>query len=159
MLSAKEEAFILKKDGTRCGPYKAKFAGDTVIINDKMADIDDGDTVIRVLPNSKEEHKEIYKVNFYDTSIGSFGPHFQLKVGPKKTMPSFSSQQINIHGGNVQIGNHNRQEITNSIETLNNLINSSQGTPQQKEEAKGLLKQLAEHPLVTAIAGGVIGLL
>ncbi|VVT49233.1 hypothetical protein UYSO10_2721 [Kosakonia radicincitans] len=39
------------------------------------------------------------------------------------------------------------------------MINSSQGTPQQKEEAKGLLRKLAEHPLVTAIAGGVIGLM
>ncbi|MFC6123227.1 hypothetical protein ACFPZP_19450 [Citrobacter bitternis] len=159
MFSAKEEAFILKKDGNRVGPYKSKFAGDTVIVNDKMADIDDGDTVIRVLPNGKEEHKEIYKANFHDTGIGGFGPHFQLKVGPKKMMPALSSQQINIHGGNVQIGDHNRLEITNSIETLNNLINSSQGTPQQKEEAKGLLRKLAEHPLLTAIAGGAISLL
>ncbi|EAO3107320.1 hypothetical protein E3I62_15400 [Salmonella enterica] len=159
MFTAKDDAYILKSDGSRCGPYKAEFAGDTVIVNDQMADIDDGDTVIRVLPNGKEEHKEVYKANFYDTSIGGFGPHFQLNVGPKKVQPSVSSQQINIHGGNVQIGDHNRQEITNSIETLNNLINSSQGTPQQKEEAKGLLRKLAEHPLLTAIAGGAIGLL
>ncbi|HDZ2482441.1 TPA: hypothetical protein RSR90_000512 [Klebsiella pneumoniae] len=144
MLTAKDDAYILKSDGSRCGPYKAKFAGDTVI---------------RVLPNGKEEHKEIYKANFYDTGVGRFGPHFQLKVGPKKVQPTVSSQQINIHGGNVQIGDHNRQEITNSIETLNNLINSSQGTPQQKEEAKGLLRKLAEHPLLIAIAGGAIGLL
>ncbi|HEP0498184.1 TPA: hypothetical protein QIU23_001584 [Enterobacter kobei] len=45
-----------------------------------------------------------------------------------------------------------------SIETLNNLINSSQATTEQKEEAKGLLRKLAEHPLITAIAGGAIGL-
>ncbi len=159
MFTAKDDAYILKRDGSRCGPYKAKFAGDTIIVNDQMADIDDGDTVVRLLPNGKEEHKEIYKANFYDTSIGGFSPHFQLKVGPKKIQPTISSQQINIHGGNVQIGDHNRQEITNSIETLNNLINSSQGTPQQKEEAKGLLRKLAEHPLLTAIAGGAIGLL
>ncbi|HHT5647847.1 TPA: hypothetical protein ACT1UR_003599 [Raoultella planticola] len=159
MFTANDDAYILKSDGSRCGPYKAKFAGDTVIVNDQMADIDDGDTVIRVLPNGKEEHKEVYKANFYDTGIGGFGPHFQLKVGPKKVQPAASSPQINIHGGNIQIGDHNRQEITNSIETLNNLINSSQGTPPQKEEAKGLLRKLAEHPLLTAIAGGAIGLL
>ncbi|QCZ26169.1 hypothetical protein [Leclercia adecarboxylata] len=159
MLSAKEEAFILKNDGTRVGPYKAKFAGDTVIVNDKMADVDDGDTVVRVLPNGKEEHKEIYKANFYDTGIGGFGPHYQLKVGPKKTMPAFSSQQINIHGGNVQIGNHNRQEITTSIETLISLIDNSNAQPQEKEEAISLLRRFAEHPLVTSIAGGAIGLL
>lgn len=159
MFGAKEDAFIVKNDGSRCGPYKAKFAGDTVIVNDQMADIDDGDTVIRILPNGKEEHKEIYKATFYDVPIAGYGPHFQLKVGPKKSISPVSTQQINIHGGNVQIGDHNRQEITNSIETLNNLINSSQGTPQQKEEAKSLLRKLAEHPLLTAIAGGAIGLL
>ncbi|MEH8664982.1 hypothetical protein RAG66_24525 [Klebsiella quasipneumoniae subsp. similipneumoniae] len=43
MLTAKDDAYILKSDGSRCGPYKAKFAGDTAIVNDKMADIDDGD--------------------------------------------------------------------------------------------------------------------
>ncbi|HAU5067991.1 TPA: hypothetical protein JD045_21095 [Citrobacter amalonaticus] len=159
MFQAKDDAFILKPDGSKLGPYKAKFAGDTVIVNDQMADIDDGDTVIRVLPNGKEEHKEIYKANFFDRGIGGYGPHFQLKVGPKKTVPAYSSQQITIHGGNVQIGDHNRQEITNSIETLNNLINSSQGTTEQKEEAKGLLRKLAEHPLITAIAGGAVALL
>ena len=158
MLSAKDDAFILKSDGSKFGPYKAKFAGDTVIVNDPMADIDDGDTVMRILPNGKEEHKEIYKANFHDRGIAGFGPHFQLKVGPKKTVPAFSSQHINIHGGHVQIGNHNRQEITTSIETLNNLINSSQATTEQKEEAKGLLRKLAEHPLITALAGGAIGL-
>ena len=91
MFTAKDDAYILKRDGSRCGPYKAKFAGDTIIVNDQMADIDDGDTVVRLLPNGKEEHKEIYKANFYDTSIGGFGPHFQLKVGPKDTTNYFFS--------------------------------------------------------------------
>lgn len=158
LLAAKEDAFIQKADGTRVGPYKAKFAGDTVIINDQMADIDDGDFVIRTLPSKKEEKKQILKSTFYDSKIGGFGPHFQLKVG-RVIEKSPLSQQINIHGGNVQIGNHNRQEITNSIETLNNLINSSQGTNEQKAEAKSLLSKLAEHPLITAIAGGAIALL
>ncbi|WHP32823.1 hypothetical protein QMG90_07960 [Trabulsiella odontotermitis] len=157
MFGANEEAFILKKDGSRKGPYKAKFAGDTVIINDKMADIDDGDFVVRLLPNKKEEHKEIYESEFYDVSIGSFGPHFQLTVGPKKLKQESSSQHINIHGGNVQIGNHNRQEITNSLETIFNIISNSNGTAEQKEEAKGLLRKFAEHPLVTSLAGGAIG--
>ncbi|MCS4265289.1 hypothetical protein [Serratia sp. BIGb0163] len=159
LLTANENAFILKTNNERKGPYKAKFAGDTVIINDKMADIDDGDTVIRTLPSGKEEHKIINKVNFYDTKIGGFGPHFQLKVGSAKTMPAQSTQNINIHGGNVQIGNNNRQEITNSIETINNIINNSQASDEEKKEAKNLLAKLAEHPLVTSIVGGAISLL
>ncbi|CAI1934078.1 Uncharacterised protein [Serratia fonticola] len=159
MFTANENAFILKENGDRKGPYKAKFAGDTVIINDKMADIDDGDTIVRMLPNGKEEHKKINKANFFDTSIAGFEPHYQLEVGPKIATPPPSSQNISIHGGNVQIGNHNHLQVTNSIETLNNLINNSQASAEQKREAKSLLSKLAEHPLITAIAGGAISLL
>lgn len=160
ILSANENAFILKKNGERKGPYKAKFAGRTVVINDASADVSDGDIVIRILPNQKEEHKEILECNFFDSGIGGFGPHFQLKVGAVREKSSSThsptSQTINIHGGNVQIGNHNRQEISNSITTLVDIINQSNVSNEQKQEAKNLLQKFIEHPLVVSLAGGAI---
>ncbi|MGL5120382.1 MAG: hypothetical protein ACRC64_02395, partial [Plesiomonas shigelloides] len=68
-----------KKNGQILGPYKAKFAGDTIIINDPLADIDDGDIILRRLPNGKDQRSYVTKATFYDTHIGGFGPHFQVK--------------------------------------------------------------------------------
>lgn len=155
MLTNIENATILKKNGQRVGPYKAKFAGKTVIIADKMADIDDGDTVIRTLPNGKEEMKEIYTSIFYDKSATGLGPHFQLSVGPQKQAEPHS-QTINVNGNNVQIGNNNNQNISTTINALNDIIEKSSGSETEKAEAKGLLRKFATHPLVCAIAGGAI---
>ena len=153
-----EDAYILKPNGEKKGPYKTSFAGGTVIVDDKMADIDDGDTLVRILPSGKEDHKEIHTATFFGTSIAGFGPHYQLKIGAiRKPMNQNSSQTIIVNGGTVQIGNHNRQEISNHIQTLNSLINDLDAPKEQKEEAKSLLKKFAEHPLVSAIVGGVIG--
>ncbi len=71
-----------------------------------------------------------------------------------------ASQTINIsNSNNVVVGNHNHQVIDNSVKELVKLINSSSASPEQKEEAKNLLGQFLKHPLVTSIAGGVVGLL
>lgn len=152
----KEEAFILKPDGRRLGPYKATFAGGTVIVDDKMADIDDGDQVMRLLPSGKEEIKHINQCTFYDTSIGGYGPHYQLKVKPVPTAESYTikHQTINVgNNSNVQIGDNNRMEFRENIQNLINTIEKSSASEPEKEEAKGLLKKFLEHPLVTTIAG------
>lgn len=156
----KEEAFILKPDGSRLGPYQATFAGNTVIVNDKMADIDDGDQVMRILPSGKEEVKHINQCNFYDTSIGGYGPHYQLKVKPVPTAESYTvkNQTININGShsNVQIGDHNRIEFRNNIQNLISTIDKSGASEAEKEEAKNLLVKFLEHPLVNTLAGAAV---
>lgn len=156
----KEDAFILKPDGRRLGPYKATFAGGTVIVDDKMADIDDGDQVMRLLPSGKEEIKHINQCTFYDTSIAGHGPHYQLKVKPVPNTESYTvkHQTINVgNNSNVQIGDHNRMEFRENIQNLINTIERSSASEPEKEEAKGLLKKFLEHPLVTTIAGAAAG--
>lgn len=156
----KEEAFILKPDGRRLGPYKATFAGGTVIVDDKMADIDDGDQVMRLLPSGKEEIKYINQCSFYDTSIAGYGPHYQLKVKPVPSTESYTvkHQTINVgNNSNVQIGDHNKMEFRENIQNLIQTIDKSSASEPEKEEAKGLLKKFLEHPLVTTIAGSAAG--
>ncbi len=158
MLKANEEAFIIKKDGTEIGPYKAKFAGTTVVINDPSANVEDGDKVFRLLPNGNREIKHIDTCSFFNTQIGTFGPHFQLKVRalPSESTKSSTTQHISITGGNVQIGNHNRMEFHNSIHTVIEMIENSESSEDEKQQAKSLLKGFLEHPLVISIAGAAI---
>lgn len=68
------------------------------------------------------------------------------------------SHNINITGAqSVQIGDYNTQNITNSLEALVKIIDSSPGSASEKEEAKSLLAKFLAHPLVVAGVGAAVG--
>jgi hypothetical protein len=58
---------------------------------------------------------------------------------------------------NVQVGNHNVQNIQQVLSDLVSRIEATDATTEEKEEAKGLLRSFLEHPLVGAIVGGLAG--
>ena len=69
-------------------------------------------------------------------------------------------QTINITGSsNVVVGNNNNQTVTQTVRELLAVIESASASPEQKNEAKSLLRKFLEHPLLAAVAGGAIGLL
>jgi hypothetical protein len=69
---------------------------------------------------------------------------------------------INQSSG-FQIGDHNTMQIVASIKTLVEEIEASDGTPEEKQEAKSKLRAFIEHPLVNtalgAAASTLLGLL
>lgn len=154
----KEEASIEKKDGTIIGPFKAAFTGETIIIFDKTADIEEGDTVLRRLPSGRNERSFITKATFFSRGVTGTGPHYQLKFKKGLESEMQKSQTININGAqSVQIGDNNIQNIINSFEALVKKIEAADSSPEQKEEAKGILRKLLEHPLVTSVLGAAAG--
>ncbi|HUK99664.1 MAG TPA: hypothetical protein VLX29_02280, partial [Nitrospirota bacterium] len=63
---------------------------------------------------------------------------------------------ISVHSSsNVQIGNANVQDLSIHIGKIISAIDGSNATEGEKREAKSLLKEFLEHPLVTSIAGGL----
>lgn len=87
-----------------------------------------------------------------DVVEGEATPDIKVEFVQNKT--------INVSGSsNVVIGDHNQMSVTQHISELARVIDNSGGTPEQKAEAKGLLRRLVEHPLVAAVAGGAVGLL
>lgn len=158
-LVQREDARIIKVDGREMGPYKTAFAGETIIIDDAAADVEEGDTVVRRLPNGRDERSIVTAVDFYPNSIAGFGPRYQLKFrrGVEET-PQRPGHSINITGAqSVQIGDYNVQNITNSLEALVKIIDSSPGSPGEKAEAKSLLASFLKHPLVVAGVGAGVG--
>jgi len=158
-----EDARVEKKDGSVVGPYKASFAGDTILIKDVKADVEEGDVILRKLPNGKDERSIITTATFFQ-GLSGIAAHYQLKFrkGGSSEMQK-PSQNITIHGAqSVQIGDHNTQNIINSLQALSNQIGSSDATPDEKAEAQSLLSKFLCHPLVISIlgaaAGSVIGL-
>ena len=70
------------------------------------------------------------------------------------------NKSINITGSShVIVGDHNQQNISHHVKEIVRAIDESQATPEQKAEAKGLLRKFIAHPMVTAVAGGAISLL
>ena len=80
-------------------------------------------------------------------------------ASPDLRIDFMPSQTIHITGSNNIVGNHNQQTVQNSVQELAKVIDSSSATPEEKAEAKGLLKKFLEHPLLSAVAGGAMGLL
>lgn len=69
-------------------------------------------------------------------------------------------QNINIHGSqNVQIGDYNAQNITNTFNELIQKIENSTASEAEKQNVKSLLKQFLSHPLVVSILGSATGAL
>ncbi|WP_316162858.1 hypothetical protein [Bradyrhizobium sp. SZCCHNRI20481] len=82
-------------------------------------------------------------------SISSFG----VDVVEGATQPPIAitiDASVNVHGSQgVQVGGQgNVLNVTLDVERLNSFIDSSGASVHDKEEAKGLLKRLAENPLV-----------
>lgn len=158
-LLQQEEARVVKVDGRELGPYKASFAGDTIIIVDPTADIEAGDAVLRRLPNGRDERSIVTEATFFRRGIAGFGPHYQLKFrqGGEGALQR-PGHHINITGAqSVQIGDYNTQNIASSLEALVKIIDSSPASADEKEEAKSLLAKFLRHPLVVAGVGAGIG--
>lgn len=154
-----EDARIEKANGDVVGPYKASFAGNTIILDDPKADVEEGDTILRQLPNGKDERSFVTEATFFNTGVGRRGPHYQIKFrkgnAPVEHKPV---QNINISGAqSVQIGDYNSQNIINSFEALSQKIESSSATLEEKEEAKSLLSKCLSHPLVVSVLGTAVG--
>lgn len=87
-----------------------------------------------------------------DVVEGEATPGIKVELVQNKT--------ISVSGSsNVVVGDHNQLSVAQYISKLSQIIDKSNGTPEQKAEAKGLLRRLVEHPLVASIAGGAVGLL
>ena len=60
---------------------------------------------------------------------------------------------------NVQIGNNNTQQIQQVISDIISSIESSDSSTEDRESAKSLLRGFVEHPLVTSLLGGSVGVI
>jgi hypothetical protein len=106
----------------------------------------------RKLGSHGEVRAGMGKINAFGIDVVEGDAQADLKV------EFVQNKTINISGStNVVVGDSNT--VTQSVHDLLNAIDSSTGTPEQKAEAKNLLRRFLEHPLVAAVVGGAIGAL
>ncbi len=154
-----DTVFIQKASGERIGPYKTSVGskgGFSASIFDVALDVEEGWQLIRPLPNGKDEKFTILEAN-YSSGLGGIPPHWTLKLRKESSLAAAPSPRTTINIANsqgIQIGDHNVQNIANSLVGLIEKIEASNASHAEKVAAKGLLRHLLENATIAAVLGG-----
>lgn len=158
-----DPVWLVDSTGQERGPFKTRFTDNRAVnIYDVSVPVTEGDKLIRRLPNGTEFTFTITDVSYRtpsekDEFLGK-PVHWALTLEKDSTMPKptqgSTTNNINIHGSTgFQIGNYNSQQVQVVFQDLVSKIEASGGTEEEKQEAKGRLKQFLEHPLVATVVG------
>ena len=155
----KDKVFIVNGRGEKTGPFKTAISSKgTATIFDDTIDVEEGYKLLRPLPNGKEDIFTILEAN-YSPGLRKIPAHYSLIIKKdssliqKQSAPKLTTIKISSSQG-IQVGDHNIQNITNSIGELIQQIESSNTSPELKSEAKGKIRELITNPTVAAILGG-----
>ena len=155
----KDTVFIEKGDGSRLGPYKTTVTSGTANIFDAKLDVNEGEHLIRPLPNGKEEKYLILSAD-YSPRLSTIQPHFSLKLQKTTAIQAANPRHTTVNINNstgIQVGDHNVINIQNALNELVQRIDSSPAPQQEKAEAKSRLSAFLAHPLVGSVLGGIAG--
>ena len=75
----RDKVSLIKDDGSRFDNIKANVQPDKILINDVSLPIEEGDKLIRTLPNNLVERYIVLDRCYY-AGIGGIPPHYQVKV-------------------------------------------------------------------------------
>ena len=166
----KDNVLIRKPDGRMIGPFRANVDDNKSIrIMDKvggvdltLVDVDAGDRIERPIIGSKVELYSVLDTQFSEGMPPKLPASWTLVVEKEDSLiPKESgavTNNINIENAHsIQIGDHNIQHITTVLNGLVEAIESSEGTEEEKQEAKGLLTGFLKHPLVASALGSSAG--
>ena len=157
-----DEVYIVTQAGNRQGPYKAEVKsskGKAIIREgiDKL-EVEEGDKLLRKLPNQKEESYTILEVNYENEFPEALPPELGLQIRKDSSLKETGnkpSQTFHFHdSNNIQIGDHNVQNVINMLQDLTEKIDSEEASPEEKAQAKELLATFLSHPIIVSILGG-----
>lgn len=154
------DVFVRKADGSQAGPYRGTLSAKSLIVKNSQFDAEEGDLIVRILPNGREEQYLVRTAQFY-TAFGGIPPNWQLEIEKTTAIPRKSnsnSTTVNIqHSNGIQVGDHNMMNFESAINEIVQRIEASDRPEAEKIEAKSRLKAFLSHPLVSSIAGGIVG--
>lgn len=149
---------LKKRDGSVSQEIRAVLTDGKLIVFDATIDIEEGDLVLRKLPNGREESYEVLKAQFYEDR-GRTEAFWSCEIRKPTEITKHqvtAGTTINIQGSTgIQIGNHNLMSFQAAVNEMLECLERADTTEEQKDEAKSLLGAFLSHPLVSAIVGGV----
>jgi len=154
----KDKVDLKKLNGAGADGIVATVAGsDLIVIKGNKYIIDVGDLLTRKLSNGAEETYQVVDPKYYETTPGSSGPHYQLKVkklGVPEARAAFQHIVYNVTGNNARVNVDSVDNSTNianvhaaieQIEVLRKEIASLDLSPVTKTEALEVLDAVEDQ--------------
>lgn len=154
----KDKVDLKKMDGSGANGIVATVAGsDLIVIKSNKYIIDVGDLLTRKLSNGAEETYQVVDPKYYETTPGSSGPHYQLKVkklGVPEARAAIQHIVYNVSGNNARVNVDSVDNSTNianvhaaaeQIEVLRKEIENLDLSPVTKTEALEVLDAVEDQ--------------
>lgn len=141
---------LVKSDGRRFENIKADVQPDTVFIDDGSLPLEEGDTILRELPNGLEESYIVVDRGYFSGGLSGSSGEYQAKVQKKTTPDSHLSEKIvySVRGENARVNINSIDSSVNivSVEEKQLFANLRQVIQDEihGEEKEELLKRLSQ---------------
>ena len=114
----RDKVSLIKDDGRRFDDIKANVQPDKIFIDDASLPIEEGDKLIRTLPNNLVESYIVLDRGYYE-SIGGIPSHYQVKVRKESAIPASTPSSIvyNLIGDSSRV-NINSQDISINVKNI-----------------------------------------
>lgn len=140
---------IVKQDGRRFSDIPANVQKNKIYINDGELPIEEGDKIIRKLPNDLTE-TYIVVDRGYTEGIGGIKAHYQIEVKKESSIPYQTAQgQIiyNLIGSNSRVNIHSQDSSENVVYTtadkiFNDLRDAINNNVKDDKEKESILKKV-----------------
>lgn len=139
---ANDTIYLEKPDGQpRRGPAKAVVQPKKIVTTDASLPIDDGDTLVRVLPDGREERYTVLSSN-YQQGFGPIEAHYQPDVRKESALPRqqprpgsiTTTHNYYLHGPNSRVNVDSEDYSTNVVESSRLFADLSQTLAQKVDE-------------------------
>jgi hypothetical protein len=115
---------LVKKSGKEYEDIKALVESKTILIEDETLPIEEGDTILRKLPNGLIEKYLVLDRGFIGGIGGSSAlAHYEVKVRKESSSEkSVTGNIFNLHGPNSRINIHSKDSSINTANTVESSV-------------------------------------
>lgn len=137
-----DRMFIEGRDGARSGPFKTRFGSETLLVFQDALRIAEGGRIIQPLSDGSELAHAVEGFSF-NPARGKIPAHFSIRI--VRASASAAAPAAATDSG--------MQELAARLQWLEQAIDGTSFSVEQKSEARRLLQALVENKVVAAILG------
>lgn len=146
----KDEVSLIKIDGTRINNIRSHVGSKKIFISDASLPIEEGDKILRTLPNGLEEYYVVIDRGYLAGLPPNLPAHYQVKVRKETNEDDVknSSTVYNLTGNNPRVNIHSQDHSVNVLVNETNVFEELKVTIDKHvsntDEKTKLLRQVDE---------------
>lgn len=140
-----DRMFIESHGGSRHGPFKTRFGGDTLLVFREELLIREGDRIVQPLSDGSEISHLVEGFS-YNPPRGKIPAHFSIRI--VRASDIVAPEKVSNVGGTAEIATH---DIAAALEALELAIESGPFSAQEKGTAIRMLHALQENEIIARV--------